>query len=352
VSIARGVAYPIKNRRAEEQEAGLRGHSAPIAARVTVETPARLHLGFLDPSGELGRRFASLGLAIDALGSRITVRAAGRTSVEGPERERVERHLETLRAHLGLRGGHEVTVEAMTPTHAGLGSGTQIALAVAAGIRRLHGLPLDVRGDAVVLGRGGRSGIGIGAFERGGLMLDGGRGPDSRPPPIIARLHFPQQWCVILMLDPGRKGVHGPDEAAAFAALPPFPEAQAAHHCHLLLMKALPAVAEEDLTSFGAAVRELQSCVGDYFAPIQGGSRFASPKVAAALELLDRAGAHGIGQSSWGPTGFAFAPSSDEAARLVALLRGDTRLQGLDIRACAGLNRGAEIDVHPAVDAR
>jgi len=319
---------------------------------VTVEAPARLHLGFLDPSGGLGRRFASLGLAIDALGTRITVRLAARMSVEEPERERVERHLETMRAHLGLRGAYAVAVEKMTPAHAGLGSGTQMALAVAAGVRRLHDLPLDLRGDAVLLGRGGRSGIGIGAFERGGLMLDGGRGPSTVPPPIVSRLHFPEQWRVLLVLDPSRKGMHGPEEGARFAALPRFPEAQAAHHCRLLLMKALPAVAEDDLASFGSAVRELQACVGDYFAPVQGGSRFASPKVATGLELLDQAGAHGIGQSSWGPTGFAFAPSPDEAARLVALLRRDARLQGLDIRACAGLNRGAQIDAHPAVDAR
>ena len=37
------------------------------------------------------------------------------------------------------------------------------------------------------------------------------------------------------------------------------------------------------------------------------------------LARLDGAGAHGIGQSSWGPTGFAFAPSLEEAERLAKL---------------------------------
>ena len=98
--------------------------------------------------------------------------------------------------------------------------------------------------------------------------------------------------------------------------------------------------------------KELQSRVGDYFAPIQGGSRFTSPDVAAALARLDEAGAYGIGQSSWGPTGFAFASSAAEASRLVALLRDDARLRALDIRACTGLNRGAQIDVHSALDSQ
>src|SRR5262249_18018828 len=186
----------------------------------------------------------------------------------------------------------------------------------------------------------------------GGLVLEGGRGLAATAPPIISRLPFPPAWRVILVLDPSRSGVHGAEEGAAFASLPPFPAEEAAHHCRLILMKALPAVAEGDLASFGAAVRELQARGGDYFAPIQGGSRFTSSRVGAAVARLDAAGAHGIGQSSWGPTGFAFASSSEEADRLLAVLREDARLRALDIRVVAGLNRGAQIDVHPALAAR
>jgi len=330
----------------------LRGNPAPTAASVTVTAPARLHLGFLDPSGGLGRRFASIGLAIAELGTRISIRLAASAHVEGAERARVGQHLEMMQRHLRLHGFYGVKIEQTVPAHAGLGSGTQIALAVAAGIRRLHDLPLDLAGDAVRLGRGGRSGIGIGVFDRGGLILDGGRGAATTTPPIVSRLRFPEQWRVILVLDPSRKGVHGPEEGAAFATLPPFPEREAAHHCRLILMQALPAVAEGDLPSFGAAIRELQSRVGDYFAPIQGGNRFVSPDVAAALARLDAAGAYGIGQSSWGPTGFAFASSAAQASRLVALLRDDAQMRALDIRICSGLNRGAQIEVHPALESR
>ena len=330
----------------------MRGNPAPAAASVTVTTPARLHLGFLDPSGGLGRRFASIGLAVAELGTRISIRAAASAHIEGAEHARVGQHLETMQRHLRLSGAYAAKIERTVAAHAGLGSGTQIALAVAAGIRRLHELPLDLRGDAIRLGRGGRSGIGIGVFERGGLILDAGRGPATATPPIISRLPFPELWRVILVLDPTRRGIHGPEEGAALATLAPFPEREAAHHCRLMLMKALPAVAEGDLAGFGTAIRELQSRVGDYFAPIQGGSRFTSPDVAAALARLDEAGAHGIGQSSWGPTGFAFAPSAAEASRLVELVRGDARLRTLDIRVCSGLNRGAQIDIHAALDSR
>ncbi len=152
---------------------------------------------------------------------------------------------------------------------------------------------------------------------------------------------FPEHWRVVVVLDPQRQGVHGADEINAFARLAPMSASDAAHLCRLVLMKALPAVAEDDLVSFGSAITELQARLGDYFAPTQGGHRFSSPDVAAALRHLEAQGACGIGQSSWGPTGFAFAESEAQANQLVAIARQHFG-QGLDIRVCAGLNRGAE----------
>jgi len=108
----------------------------------------------------------------------------------------------------------------------------------------------------------------------------------------------------------------------------------------------LPAAAEHDIVSFGSAIKELQARLGDYFAVAQGGMRFTSPDVAAVLAALDREGAFGIGQSSWGPTGFAFAATLEEANRLARIAQRHPSGQGLDIRVCAGFNRAAEIAVH------
>jgi beta-ribofuranosylaminobenzene 5'-phosphate synthase len=317
-----------------------------LPAGITVTVPARLHLGFLDLNGRLGRRFGSIGLAISDLGTSITIRRTKRTEVAGPESDRVRQYLQTMERLLALDGGHGLNVSEIVPAHVGLGSGTQLALAVAAGLRRLHNLPLDIESDALQLGRGTRSGIGIGLFSCGGLVVDGGRGNEPRPSPIVSHLPFPDRWRVLAILDPKLRGVHGPDEVTTFAALPPMPDAEVAHICRLILMKALPAVAQHDLASFGAAIKELQVRLGDYFAPAQGGSRFTSGDVAAVLDTLDGAGAFGIGQSSWGPTGFAFAPSPEEAARFATIARRHPSARGLDIRVCKGLNRGAEIVAH------
>src|SRR6202035_3311578 len=55
------------------------------AAHVVVFAPARLHLGFLDLNGGLGRRFGGLGLAIDRPATRLTLRRAAAPAVEGVE---------------------------------------------------------------------------------------------------------------------------------------------------------------------------------------------------------------------------------------------------------------------------
>ena len=318
--------------------------SQPCAVTVTV--PARLHLGFLDLNGGLGRRFGGIGLAIGGLGTRLTIERAGKSQASGPDADRVSQHLQKIERLLSLRGGHRIRVSEVVPAHAGLGSGTQLALAVAAGLRSLHDLPLDIAGDALRLGRGVRSGIGIGLFSRGGLVVDGGRGDRERLAPIICRLPVPEDWRILVILDPQRQGIHGPEEGATMAALPSMCAADAARLCRLVLMQALPALADHDLANFGAAIKELQIELGDYFAPAQGGARFMSPDVAAILDILDRASAFGVGQSSWGPTGFAFAQTPDEAARLAMIAAPQARRRGLDIRVCQALNRGAQIVAH------
>src|SRR5215467_1147359 len=126
---------------------------------VTVRVPARLHLGFLDLNGGLGRRFGSIGLALGNFKTILSIRRAKHTDISGPESERVRPCVLTMERALGQDGAHAVSVLQTVPPHAGLGSGTQLALAVASGMRRLYNLPLEIEEDALRLARGVRSGI-------------------------------------------------------------------------------------------------------------------------------------------------------------------------------------------------
>jgi beta-ribofuranosylaminobenzene 5'-phosphate synthase len=322
--------------------------TTPCAA-AEVFAPARLHLGFLDVSGTLGRDFGGLGLTIEGIGTRVRLSRASDRRDTAQASERAARLLATLaERHAGL-GPLQLTVHESIPEHIGLGSGTQLGLAIAAGVAALAGERVSARALAERVERGARSGIGVGAFELGGFLVDGGKGPGDAAAPIIARAEFPQAWRVILVFDHERRGLFGEAEKAGFRALPPFPADAAAHLCHLTLLRVLPGLAEAAFGPVAEAIGEISACVGDHFAPVQGG-RFASPRVSRTLEWLRDAGLVGIGQSSWGPTGFALVESETEAGRLQDTLAsrfGDD--DKLSFKICAGRNRGAEIRRSPAL---
>jgi beta-RFAP synthase len=316
---------------------------------VGVFAPARLHLGFLDLNGDLGRRFGSLGLALDGIGTRLTLSRAREPRVEPATADRARRLVTTLGGRHTTLGPLDLTLHETIPEHVGLGSGTQLGLAIAAGMAALAGQPVSARALAPLVERGARSGIGIGAFETGGFLVDGGRGAGDAPAPIIARLEFPPLWRVILISDDGNRGLSGAAESAAFRDLPSFPAEASAQLCRLTLLRLLPGLAEAEFAAVAESLGEIGARVGDHFAPVQGG-RYASPRVARILEWLAGAGFAGIGQSSWGPTGFVLVASPDEAHSLRDdLARRFGADDALSFRICAGRNRGAEIRrVHAA----
>lgn len=332
------------------------GRAVPRAG-VRIHAPARLHLGFLDLGGALGRRFGSLGLTLEAPETRVRIETAAQDAVAGPDATRAARARDLVRAALAIDLPLAITVEAALPAHGGLGSGTQLALAVAMGVARLAARPLTARDAARLLQRGRRSAIGIGAFETGGVILDGGKpmlptAPDvGAAPPVLARLPVPEAWRILLVYDAAKSGLSGEAETRAMETLPPFAQSLAAHLCHLVLMQALPALAEGDATTFGSAIGAVQKHLGDHYAAAQGGGRHTSADVAHALAFIEENGIPGVGQTSWGPTGFAIVGSAARGEALLQALR--TRYAdraNLSFACVRGNNRGATIVDLPGQD--
>jgi beta-RFAP synthase len=289
--------------------------------RIVIQAPARLRFGFLDPEGGLGRRFAGLGLAIDAFATRLVVTTAVRDMVHGPEAERIRALLTKFRQAWPLPPVAVDVLQAI-PAHVGLGSGTQLALALGRGLALLAGIKADTVTIARLAGRGLRSGLGVGAFDAGGFLLDGGRAEtEEGPPPIISRLPFPDDWRLVLILDSAATGLSGEAERQAFAELGRFPPERAAHLCRLALMRVLPGVACADFAAVAAGIGEIQRILGAWYAPCQGGALFSSPAVGEVARWLAQQGYRGLGQSSWGPTGFVLVPDVATAEALSQALR-------------------------------
>jgi beta-RFAP synthase len=312
------------------------------ARQATVTTTARLHFGFLDPSGRGKRPFGSFGLSLDQPLTRLTLTPAEAPSASGPERERALRYLETIAASFGIPARYALQVEEAIPPHAGLGSGTQLALAVGSAFAALEGLRLDPQEIAAGLGRGSRSGIGIATFALGGAVLDGGP-RQGEIPQLVNRVPFPATWRVLLIFDASSSGLAGANETAAFETLPDFPESEVGELHRRIGESALPALAAGDFATFCAEVGALQSAMGAYFSPLQGGP-YSSAKVSEALAWLRSQGVTGLGQSSWGPTGFAFAATEAEGQALLKGLHAGVRRHGLSFTLAQGRNEGAKIE--------
>ena len=309
---------------------------------VSVTTTARLHFGFLDPSGRGPQPFGSFGLCIDRPATRLSLRRSQTSRVRGKESKRAADYLERLAATCGVAGAYDLAIaEAITP-HAGLGSGTQLALAVGTALATLEDLTLAPQEIAARLGRGSRSGIGIATFESGGAVLDAGPG-DGPVPPLLRRIAFPPAWRVILIFDSRSTGMHGPNETAAFAKLSAFPEVATEDLTRRILLGAFPAIEARDFNRFAKEVGYLQDQMGAYYSDWQGGP-YVSKGVAKALDWLKSQGLTGLGQSSWGPTGFAFVATEVDGQLLVKGLQNRAELRGLEFALAEGRNEGALIN--------
>ncbi len=295
------------------------------AARgVRVAAPARLHLGFLDPAATLGRRFGSLGVVVDGFETVVELRpatvdlaSASDVALQG-QLPRARDALAAMRRHTGWMQPLHLRLAESVPLHAGFGSGTQLALAIGRAFAQLGGLALSTPEIARMTGRGLRSGVGIAGFDRGGLLLDGGPSADGALAPLLSRVEMPMLWRVLLVVDPRRRGLNGDHERAALAALPAMPQEVAARICHEVLMRVLPGAATSEFEPFAAGISAIQQLVGAHFARAQEAGAFASPAVAKLIEWIAHNTPAGTGQSSWGPTGFAFLPSRAAAMQAVA----------------------------------
>lgn len=316
--------------------------------QLTVRTGARLHFGLL-ARGQPGRReFGGLGLMIDRPGFVVRVARADADDLDcGSWTGRVEELLARIRncsPDASAPRPVRVEIAAAPPAHAGLGSGTQLALALARGLALLAG---EGHIAAVELarraGRGRRSAVGLYGFEHGGLLLEAGRrGPDDISP-LAARIETPDPWRFLLIRPTGAAGLSGAEEAGGFARLPPMPQATTDLLCRIALTEIMPAFLERDCHLAGDALGRFGRAAGEYFAPVQGGF-LAHEQMRRVASLLDARGLHGFGQSSWGPTLFVLCPDGGFARRLADELAAEPLCADCDLTIAAPLNQGATVE--------
>ena len=101
-----------------------------LVMRVYVKACPRLHLGLIDLGGDLGRLFGGIGVALDQPNAIVEAQNSERFTLEGERSELVKPLVDLFLKKYNLKREVAVAVKETIPQHVGLGSGTQLALAL------------------------------------------------------------------------------------------------------------------------------------------------------------------------------------------------------------------------------
>ncbi|MGQ9719458.1 MAG: beta-ribofuranosylaminobenzene 5'-phosphate synthase [Nitrososphaerales archaeon] len=324
--------------------------------RVIIKTPSRLHMTLIDLDGSLGRIDGGVGIALER--PRVALEAELMKDgilIEGDDDGRTFEVVNIVLKNYGLRGGVHIRVLEKYDEHVGLGLGTQLSLATAFSIAKLHGICVDTKELAKVVGRGGTSGIGVAAFEAGGMIVDGGHtfGQDRQkqsflpssaskapPAPVISRLDFPEDWLIVLATPKENQRIHGSLEVELFSKHCPVPISEVQALSHIILMKLLPSVVTKDIAEFGEAVFLMQR-IG--FKKIE--LNLQSNRVKEVMAAMADTSSYGVGLSSFGPTLYTVVDSTKKAKAIAKAAEDEMKETGGVVLITKANNKGTEVSV-------
>lgn len=321
-----------------------------MAQSLTIRTPSRLHFTLIDLNAELGRVDGGIGITLNKPGWDIAIEVTD----EQPEyTERVTEIFNNLSRFFQMRNKYKIIINSNIPRHVGLGSQTQLALALAKAVSIFEDQgDVPIRNLAKYVGRGGTSGIGVAAFEHGGFVLDGGHSTvnkpeflpshysEADPAVVLANYPVPEDWYFVVAVPNVEHGAHGTREAAIFQEHCPLPTTEVEKVTRVILMQTLPSILEEDIESFGQSLTQLQKI---------GFKRVENElQVEVIRKLQDfylEKGAFGAGLSSFGPATYGVVEGESGAKKLTETAKKFLEEEGVggEVFYSNGNNSGAEI---------
>ena len=236
--------------------------------RIRISTPSRIHLGFLELDNSSERIFGSVGLTISKFENIIEISKNKKFQIisNNPNtKRRIEEMIIVLKKNYQI---HECKIEILKtiPQHIGLGSGTQLALAIGSLISEFNNLNLKPKNISSIFGRGLRSGIGIQSFKSGGFIVDCGKQRRSNSiPPVFFNSKWPREWKIILIFDNSQVGVSGKNETQEFKKIAMTHPKICKENCKALLMQILPGLMEKNFYLFTKGLQTIQENMSKVF---------------------------------------------------------------------------------------
>ncbi len=312
---------------------------------VHVSTGSRLHFGLTSAGKRSPSSFGGMGVMVESPQTSVSISRSDRLIVRGCHRAKEFVNTWSKSNNMSedlLRC--RVNVDKSPPNHVGLGSGTQMALAVAVGLNHFFARCSEQPTlTASKMQRGARSAIGTFGFFEGGLIVDRNSQEKPNSVELAARTVVPDEWRVVLVRLRQRIGEYGSAEQAAFAKIGLNSDRHAQKMSDLIEHSVLPAASKHEFARFSKSIFEYGILSGDYYRTVQGGT-FNGQTTESVIHCFRELGVEGVGQSSWGPTIFGWCENQDEAESVFASL--DKRWANqADIWVTSARNQGASIKV-------
>jgi beta-ribofuranosylaminobenzene 5'-phosphate synthase len=331
--------------------------------KIRITTPCRIHLSLIDENGYTGRIDGGIGLMLDR--PNVIFEATNHA-----EEFKIEAHkyyhesIEVINEqaskifkafNINNKNFH-FNLKRYFPSHVGLGSKTQLSLAIALAITKLKNINDTSLEDLTrLVNRGGTSGIGWRGFEKGGFIVDAGHefgkgkeketflpssaSKEANPALTILRYPIPEHWRFVLVIPNVKKGAYGDEEISIFQSHAPIPKEEVNEVSHQILMKIVPGIVKNDLECFGEGLKRIQN-IG--FKKIEISLQHEIVK--KALTFFEDFGVKAYGMSSFGPSVIGIVESDDEANNLLKAVQMHLNGNGGHIYLCKPNNYGAKIE--------
>jgi beta-ribofuranosylaminobenzene 5'-phosphate synthase len=331
--------------------------------KIRITTPCRIHLSLIDENGFVGRVDGGIGLMLDrpnvvfeasnnAKEFKIKAHKYYRESIEVINQIASK----VFKAFNISNKNFHFNLIRYYPSHVGLGSKTQLSLAIARAITKLKDLNnLELKELTRLVERGGTSGIGWRGFDAGGFILDAGHDfgkgkeketflPSSAsttadPALTILRYPIPEHWRFVLVIPNVKKGAFGDEEVSIFQTHAPIPKEEVTEVSHQILMKIIPGLMKNDLQCFGEGLKSIQK-IGFKKVEIS----LQHDIVKEVLNFFEEYGLKAYGMSSFGPSVIGVVESDEEANILLKEVQMRLKHIGGHIYICKPNNYGAKIE--------
>lgn len=254
-------------------------------AWLKIRAPARLHLGFIPCTESEGTGSAAVAISRPEL--RLRMRKSADIKVNGKYSDEFFSLASDFLREFAPEKGVDILVENSIKRHAGLGSGTRMALSIGMGINRLYELGLSPYHIAEFFGRGRNSMAGLETLLKGGFVVSEGENSVSLIPP--------EDWVFVVAIPAIKHDFFGEKERKIMKGLK-YSKTQEKGISTALIN----AIREGNISRTGEILNRLDDITGESFGSVQNG-KYTEKLMEKVLSHGKEMGAYGAGQSSWGP---------------------------------------------------